>query len=254
MRPSVPAAIALSLAVFLQPVRGVAQAPQMVSMARQILQNVVLGSVKNELIGSLAGLGCRGSTIALLAAAASAGGAKGAAAAAVGPRATMGGMDPAAMQRAMEMAQKQMGAQGMQLSPEQQALMQKAMSQMQTASSQPLSPAETAAVFDELADLGLVSDSMRKEAKDCISAAPPGSTESLGSAGAMIRSTVVPAARQAKERMANLSPDEQKQLADGVVEALASATPADRKAFFDGLGLGFFPAPVVEQVRARVKP
>ena len=253
MRPSVPAAIALSLAAFLQPARSVAQAPQMVSMARQILQNVVLGSVKNELIGSLAGLGCRGSTIAGLAAAASAGGAKGAAAA-VGPRATMGGMDPAAMQRAMEMAQKQMGAQGMQLSPEQQALMQKAMSQMQTASSQPLSPAETAAVFDELADLGLVSDSMRKEAKDCISAAPPGSTESLGSAGAMIRSTVLPAARQAKERMANLSPDEQKQLADGVVEALASATPADRKAFFDGMGLGFFPAPVVEQVRARVKP
>ena len=226
----------------------------MVSMAKQILQNIVLGSVKNELIGSLAGLGCRGSAIAGLAAAASAGGAKGAATAATGPRANMGGMDPAAMQRAMEMAQKQMGAQGMQLSPEQMALMQKAMSQMQTASSQPLSPAETAAVFDELADLGLVSDPMRKEAKDCISVAPPGSTESIGSAGAMIRSTVLPAARQAKERMANLSPDEQKQLADGVVEALTSASPADRKAFFDGMGLGFFPAPVVDQVRARVKP
>lgn len=254
MRPSIPAAIALSLAAFLHSVPGVAQAPQMVSMAKQILQNVVLGSVKNELIGSLAGMGCRGSTIAGLAAAASSGGAKGAANATLGPRANMGGMDPAAMQRAMEMAQKQMGAQGMQLTPEQQAAMQKAMSQMQTASSQPLSPAETAAVFDELADLGLVSDSMRKEAKDCISAAPPGSTESLGSAGAMIRSTVLPAARQAKERMANLTPDEQKQLADGIVDGLNSASPADRKAFFEGVGLGFFPAPVVEQVRARVKP
>jgi hypothetical protein len=231
-----------------------AQAPQLASMAKQIFENVVLGSVKNELIGSLAGMGCKGSTIAGLAAAASAGGAKGAAGAASGPRGATGGMDPAAMQRAMEMAQKQMGAQGMQLTPEQQALMRKAMAQMQTASSQPLSPAETAAVFDDLAALGLVSDSMRKEAKDCISAAPPGSTESLGSAGAMMRSTVLPAARQAKERMADLSPDEQKQLADGMVEALNSASPADRKAFFDGMGLGFFPAPVVEQVRSRVKP
>src|SRR5262249_52740159 len=130
MRPSIPAAIALSLAAFLHSVPGVAQAPQMVSMAKQILQNVVLGSVKNELIGSLAGMGCRGSTIAGLAAAASSGGAKGAANATLGPRANMGGMDPAAMQRAMEMAQKQMGAQGMQLTPEQQAAMQKAMSQM----------------------------------------------------------------------------------------------------------------------------
>ena len=158
------------------------------------------------------------------------------------------------MQRAMEMAQKQMGAQGMHLTPEQQAMMQKAMSQMQTASAQPLSPIETAAVFDELADLGLVSDSMRKEAKDCITSAPPGSTDAVGSAGAMLRSTVIPAARQAKDRMANLSPDEQKQLVEGMVEALNSASPADRKAFFDGMGLGFFPAPVVEQVRARVKP
>src|SRR5882672_6577571 len=35
--------------------------------------------------------------------------------------------------------------------------------------------------------------------------------------------------------MANLSPEEQKQLADGMVDALNSASDADRKAFFDGL-------------------
>jgi hypothetical protein len=36
-----------------------------------------------------------------------------------------------------------------------------------------------------------------------------------------------------------------------MVDALNSASPADRKAFFDGLGAGFFPPAVVEQVRAR---
>jgi hypothetical protein len=70
----------------------------------------------------------------------------------------------------------------------------------------------------------------------------------------MLRSTVLPAARHAKERMASLSPEEQKQLGDGIVEALNSASPADRKAFFDGMGAGFFPPAVIEQVRAQVKP
>lgn len=226
----------------------------LLALGKQIVQNAVFGSVKNELIGSLAGMGCRGSNIAGLAAAASAGGAKGAAAAAIGPRVGAGGMDPATMQQAMEMAQQQMAAQGRQLTPEQQAMMQKAMRNMQTASAQPLSPIETTAVFDELADLGLINSSLRKEANDCISSAPPGSAGAVGSAGAMLRSTVLPAARQAKARMASLSPEEQKQLGDGVVDALNSASPADRKAFFDGMGAGFFPPAVIEQVKAKVSP
>lgn len=224
----------------------------LLALGKQIVQNAVFGSVKNELIGSLAGMGCKGATVAGLAAA-SAGGAKGAASA-MGPRSGAGGMDPATMQKAMEMAQQQMAAQGRSLTPEQQAMMQKAMRQMQTASAQPLSPIETTAVFDELAELGLINDSLRKEANDCISSAPPGSADSVGSAGAMLRASVLPAARQAKERMASLSPEEQKQLGDGIVEALNSASPADRKAFFDGMGAGFFPPAVVEQVRAQVKP
>jgi hypothetical protein len=133
-------------------------------------------------------------------------------------------------------------------------MMQKAMVQMQGAMAQPLSRTETAAVFDELAEIGLVNDKMRTEAKECIALAPPGSGDQLGAAGALMKNTVIPAARDAKERMAGASPEEQKQLADGMVEALNSASPADRKAFFDGLGLGFFPPAVVDQVRAQVKP
>jgi hypothetical protein len=246
------------------------------SLGKQILQNVVFGSLKKELFGSLADMGCKGATIAGLAAAASTGRAGTAraltgeaAGSSHGPTAMragtgggagmpptvppsmagMGAMDPAMMQKAMEMMQQQ----GRKTTPEQQAMMQNAMSQMQGAMSQPLSGAETAAVFDDLADIGMINDKMRGEAKDCIALAPPGSGDQLGAAAAMLKSTVIPAARDAKERMAAASPDEQKQLADGMVDALNSASPTDRKAFFDGMGLGFFPAPVVDQVRARVK-
>jgi hypothetical protein len=253
------------------------------SLGKQILQNVIFGSLKRDLIGGLAGMGCKGAAIAGLAAAASSGGRSAAtrmltseaAGSARGPTAMragtgggagmpmtaippsmagMGAMDPAMMQKAMEMAQQQAGARGRPMSPEQQAMMQNAMAQMQGATAQPLSREETKAVFDDLADLGLLTDSMRSEAKDCVTYAPPGSGDQLGAAGAMLKNTVIPAARDAKERMAAASPEEQKQLADGMVDALNSASAADRKAFFDGLGLGFFPPAVVEQVRARVKP
>ena len=253
--------------------------PTMVaSLGKQILQNVVFGSLKGELFGSLADMGCKGATLAGLAAAASTGRAgaaralTGAAGSSHGPTAMragtgggagmpptvppsmagLGAMDPAMMQKAMEMMQQQTGKGAM--TPEQQAMMQNVMAQMQGALSQPLSRAETAAVFDELADIGMINDKMRSEAKDCIALAPPGSGDQLGATGAMLKNTVIPAARDAKERMASASPDEQKQLADGMVDALNSASAADRKAFFDGLGLGFFPPAVVEQVRARVKP
>jgi hypothetical protein len=266
------------LALLAFPVPSFAQVPptMVASLGKQILQNVVFGSLKKDLFGSLADMGCKGATVAGLAAAAGTGRAgaaqavTGAAGSSRGPTAMragtgggagmpptvppgmagMGAMDPAMMQKAMEMMQQQ----GRQITPEQQAMMQNAMAQMQGAMSKPLSRTETAAVFDELADLGLINEPMRSEAKDCIALAPPGSGDQLGAAGAMLKNTVIPAAGDAKERMASASPEEQKQLADGMVDALNSASPADRKAFFDGLGLGFFPPAVVDQVRARVKP
>jgi hypothetical protein len=276
-------ALVFLLAGLVCPAPAFAQVPptMIASLGKQILQNVIFGSVKNELIGGLAGMGCKGATIAGLAAAASSGGRAGATRAltseaagsaraptamragtgggpgmpttAIPPSmAGMGAMDPAMMQKAMEMMQQQTGKGRM--TPEQQAMMQQAMAQMQGAMSQPLSREETKAVFDEMAEMGLLTDTMRDEAKDCITYAAPGAGDSLGSAGAMLKTTVLPAAAQAKERMAAATPEEQKELADGMVDALNSASAADRKAFFDGLGLGFFPPAVVEQVRTRVKP
>ena len=263
----------LLLALLALPAPGLAQVPptMIASLGKQILQNLVFGSLKSELIGGLAGMGCKGAAIAGLAAAADAGGAAGAARSmtggmrppssggairSMGPGGMppgMGGtgaMDPAMMQQAMQMMQQN----GSRMTPEQQAMMQQAMAQMQGAMSQPLSRDETKAMFDELAELGLITDAMRSEAKDCITYARPGTGDQIGAAGAMIKNMVIPAARDAKERMAAATPEEQKQLADGMVDALNSASPADRKAFLDGLGAGFFPPQVVEQVRTRVKP
>jgi hypothetical protein len=276
MRTKLSALLLASLALAAP---ALAQVPptMLASLGKQILQNVVFGSLKTQLFGSLADMGCKGATIAGLAAAASTGRAGAtraltseAAGSARGPAAmragtgggagmppTMppsmtgtGAMDPAMMQKAMEMMQQQ----GRQMTPEQQMMMQNAMAQMQGAMAQPLSREETAAVFDDLVDIGMINDKMRSEAKDCIALAPPGSGDQVGAAGALLKNTVIPAARQAKERMASASPEEQKQLADGMVDALNSASAADRKAFFDGLGAGFFPPAVVEQVRTRVKP
>ncbi|HTQ76021.1 MAG TPA: hypothetical protein VMI74_17210 [Burkholderiales bacterium] len=277
-----PTRITLVLALLALAGPGHAQVPptMVASLGKQILQNIVFGSLKGELFGALADMGCKGSTIAGLAAAASTGKAgatrmltsqgRGFAGGPVTMRAAgggagmpptvppsmagMGAMDPATIQKMMETMQQQMGGRAPQMTPQQQAMMAQVMGQMQGAMAQPLSRTETAAVFDDLADLGLLNDKMRTEAKECIALAPPGAGDQLGATGAMLKSTVIPAAQDAKEKMAAASPEEQKQLADAMVEALNSASASDRKAFFDGLGLGFFPPAVVEQVRAQVRP
>lgn len=164
----------------------------------------------------------------------------------------VGSMDPTMMAQAMAMAQQQMGANGNfpAMNQEQMAQMQQTMAAMQDAMSHPLSRGETLALFDELGDLGLLTPAMKSEARDCIMLTPPGGDAQVGAAGAMIKATLLPKLRETRQRLANLTPEEQDQLTQGMVDALRKASPADRKAFFDGMGLGFFPAPVVDKVRA----
>jgi hypothetical protein len=161
-------------------------------------------------------------------------------------------MDPAMMAQVMAMAQQQAGMNAPAMTPEQMAQVQQTMAAMQGAMANPLSREETLGVFDELGDLGLLTDSMRSEARDCIMLAPPGSDAQVGATGALIKTTVLPRLREAKQRLANLTPEEQDQLAQSMIEELQKASAADRKAFLDGLGVGFFPAPVVEKVQAGV--
>jgi hypothetical protein len=279
MRRSLYAVVAvLVLALLIRATPGSAVVTVIASLGKEILQNVVFGSVKNEFIGSLSGMGCKGAALAgLISTASSArGGLPGAmipggqlpsaggmgmgAARAGGvpsgamPMIGMGAMDPVMMSQMAKLQQQMGGAMPGRpaMSPEQMAKMQEAMATMQGAMAQPLSREETMAVFDELAFLGLLTEPMRAEARDCIALAPPGAGDSIGVAGAMLKTMVLPALRQAKERMAALSLEEQQQLADGMLEALNNASPGDRKAFLEGFGAGFFPPSVVEQVRAKV--
>jgi hypothetical protein len=308
MRRSAFLALGVSflLAIGLLPLPGGAVLPVLAMLGKQIIQNIVIGSVKGQLIGSLAGMGCKGAHIAGLIASADAargmgrgmgglpggggmpgggalpggggmpgGGASGPISGAMngamngaadgrGLRAARGGvgilnappgggsMDPAMMAQVMAMAQQQAGMNAPAMTPEQMAQVQQTMAAMQGAMANPLSREETLGVFDELGDLGLLTDSMRSEARDCIMLAPPGSDAQVGATGALIKTTVLPRLREAKQRLANLTPEEQDQLAQSMIEELQKASAADRKAFLDGLGVGFFPAPVVEKVQAGV--
>ncbi len=141
---------------------------------------------------------------------------------------------------------------GAALSPEQMEQAQGVMATMQEATAHPLSRPETIEVFDELARLGVLTEPMHAEAVECILLAPPGSDQALGSTGSMMRAVVLPRLRETKEKLSNLAPGAQDQLADGMEQGLREASPADRKAFLEGLGTGFFPPEVVEKVRARL--
>jgi len=155
--------------------------------------------------------------------------------------------------KGMEVMRQQHPGMAGSLTPEQSARADEVMGQMNEAMSHPLSRAETLEVFDELASLGVLTDSMRSEARECILLAGPGAEQAVGTSGAMLKAVVLPNLRTVKARLANLAPGEEDQLADGVVEGLHEASADDRKHFQEGLGAGFFPPSVVEKVRARLK-
>ncbi len=268
----------------------------------EILQNVIFGQVRNQMIGSLGNMGCKGHGLAGLIASAKAftspvsgfsrgmsggfpsgmpGGGSGSMSGGgmnmPGPGMAMpNGIDSTAKSASMHAANANgiptateaqaevVTANGMpdpavlsqmmgrQMSPDQAAQMQRAMSAMQEAIRHPLSRSETIEVFDQLADMGLMTNEMRGEVRDCIMLAPPGSENAVGVSSAMVKTMVLPKLRDAKQRLNSLTPEEQSQLTDGIVDALQHASAKDRNQFLDGFGEGFFPAAVVEKVRAKI--
>jgi hypothetical protein len=113
--------------------------------------------------------------------------------------------------------------------------------------------AETLAVFDELADLGVMTPAMHSEARDCVTLAPPSVDDTLGMSGALMKNMVLPQLRTAREQMANLQPERRDQLASEITQAMKDASPEDRKAFQEGFGVGFFPTDVVEAVKSKMR-
>jgi hypothetical protein len=137
------------------------------------------------------------------------------------------------------------------LTPEQMQKSAAVMGQMQDAMAHPLSRAETLTVFDDLQGMGMLTADMHAQARECILLAPESAAQAIGGSGAMFKSVLLPALGDMRARLAALPPDQQQQLADELSQALREAKPADRKAFREGLGAGFFPPAVLQQLRAR---
>jgi len=151
------------------------------------------------------------------------------------------------MSQVFAAVQAQYGGGGATMTPDQMAQAQQALSSMQRAMEHPLTRPETLEVFDELKGLGVLTDAMHSEARDCILLAPAGSDRQLGQTGAIFKEVLLPQIRDTKAKLANLTPEQQDELAQGIADALRQAGPADRKAFQEGLGLGFFPKAVVDK-------
>ena len=113
------------------------------------------------------------------------------------------------------------------------------MARMMQAMSQPLSPPETLAVMDEMAEIGFLPKAMQAELKECMVLLPT-AAPALGMGMGMLR-PMLPQLRQARDQLHALPPAEQ----DELVAALApemKALPADeRKTFLEFLDGGFFP-------------
>jgi len=257
--------------------------PLIAGLGKQLIQDMLIDGVKSQLMGALSDSGCKGAAIASLMAGSPGRGlgsllgngmAPGLPA---GPPAmpgtplsgTMPGLPGTAggvalpgaagalgSAQMMAMLQQQLGARagGMPaITPEQMAQIQSSMAAMQQAMAQPLSRAETLAVFDELAQLGVMTPDMQTEVRDCVTLAPPVAGDTLGMSGAILKNMVLPQLREARQQMANLTPDEREHLANEIVQALRDASPEDRQAFTEGFGVGFFPPEVVDSVKARLR-
>jgi hypothetical protein len=314
------------------PAQSPAVVPLAVGLGKEIMQNLIFGEVKGHLIDSMAGMGCKGSTLAGMLANVDIShgpavtsnmhmpsGMPGGATpqpATMGPppqngvisffnslgdkvKSAFGGGHsapsaqshpavaeaervtghpvhqvsgnlavadaPPDMASAFTIAQREVGAglakspmgsppeakEMTQMDPEQMKQVTASMGQMQDAMSKPLSRPETLAVFDELAQLGVLTPSMHSEVRDCIKLASPSASQSLGQTGAIFKSMVLPQLKTTKAQLAALPPESQQQLIDEITQSLKEANADDRKAFFDGLGQGYFPQSVVDGVKAK---
>ena len=250
-RPSPLRAVALATVLCIGLATPVhAALPIVAGLGKQLVQNLLLDGVKSQLLGSLSNMGCKGAAVASLL---TPGGARQALLSQAMPGMSMpglpGGAESAQMQALMQQAMAGRLPAGAAMSPE----MMSQLGAAQQAMSQPLSRSETAAVFDELAELGVMTPAMQSELRDCLTLAPPNATAALGMSGALFKNMVLPQLRLAREQMANLQPEEREQLANDIVEAMKEASPEDRKAFQQGLGQGFFPREVVDAVKLKMR-
>ena len=279
-------AAAIAVVLVLAPAPSAALAPVVAMMVKQMVQQSVTSMVKDTLLGSLRGMGCKG--IALSNAitaldvrgggrAALAGGLQGmtgmgvpgmpgvavpgmpagmvvqggmpnVGAVAGGPPGAAGPLGDEAMRKMQSQMQGQMQGMPMPtLDPSQMAMLAQAQAML---SQPPASPAETLATIDEMAAIGLLPKPMQSELKDCMTLLPQ-AAPALGMAMGMLK-PMLPQIRQAREQLHALSPDEQDEVAATMAAELQSVSAEDRKLMLENLDGGFFPPRVAEGVKAKL--
>ena len=280
-------ALTLVLVIALVPARSDAIAPALLFLVKQIAQNVAQSMLKDALLSGLSGMGCKGIALAnalealdLRRGVGGAGGMLGmmggAAKMPAGmpslsvagrmpsmpnvpampslpgmpmvPGLALGGAIPAdvaAKMGALAPGIGQMPA-GMGLAPDQMAMM----ASIQQAMGEPLSPQETIATIDELADLGFLPEAVQTELKECLIVLPT-SIAALGMGMGMLK-PIVPQLRQARAELYALSPAEQNEVAIALADEIAPLPASERSEFLEYLGSGFFPPRIVVGVKARL--
>lgn len=264
--------LACAAALATAPAPSAAIAPALLFMVKQIAQQAATSMIKDTLLSSLNGMGCKGMALANALAALDARG--GGAGALLGgmpklpvgmampnmptmptlPGAagmTLGGM-PQGMAIPPEMAAK-MGTMmpgggqlppGMGLDPEQMAML----TQMQRSMNEPLSPTETLATIDELFELGFLPKSIQGEFKECM-VLVPATIPALGM-GMGLMKPMIPQLRRAHDELRALSPAEQDEVAATLAQELRALPTDQRAALLEHLDSGFFPPRVAQGAKA----
>jgi hypothetical protein len=260
-------ALAMTLALTLTPVPSEAIAPVLLLMVKQIGQDLAKSMVKDALLSSLSGIGCRGIALtrAIEAFDLRGGGAGallggmpklpagmsmsampgGAALAMSGGLSVAGGIPP---EMAAKMGALMPGAgqlpPGLAAGADPMAMM----ARMQQAMGEPLSPPQTLATIDELFELGFLPKAMQSELKECMVLVPE-SIPVLGMGMGMFK-PMIPQLRQARDQMHALPPDEQDELAAALVQQIKPLPAGERTAFLEQLDAGFFPPRLAQGVKA----
>ena len=118
------------------------------------------------------------------------------------------------------------------------------------AMSQPLSPPETLAVIDEMAEIGFLPKAMQSELKECMVLLPT-AAPALGMGMGMLK-PMLPQLRQAREQLHALPPAEQDELVAALAPEMKALAADERKAFLEFLDGGFFPKRIAEGLRAQL--
>lgn len=236
----------LAAALLLVPLQGLALAPVVAAMIKQIVQQSLTSGLKDMLLGSVRDMGCKGIAVSNALAALDA---RGGAAALRGIAGGMaGGMPDMAGMAGMAGMMPGMPTlpAGAALPPEQAEML----AQVQRSMAQPLSPPQTLGAIDEMAELGLLPRPVQTELKECMVLLPQ-TAPMLGMAMGML-APVLPKLRDAREQMRALSPAEQDEVAATMAQELQGLPADQRKQFVEQLDAGFFPPAVAAGVKTRL--